>query len=147
MDNVVVYLQTKTTKLSNCPEVAMNIHVALADARPTVTPAASMRTYVSPSTDTPATLSVWRTDMEAGAAGPLHVIDTEHVVVVTAGVLQAEVAGQEVRVEAGGCVVLPAHSERRLTAGPAGVSTLTVALPGSTAHAGDADPVRVPWAN
>ena len=125
----------------------MNHLVTLAGARTIETPAAAMRTYASPSADGTADVSVWRTDMAPDTSGPAHVIDTDHVVVVVEGVLMAVVDGTTVEATAGDCVVLPRGAERRLSAGPSGVTTLTAAQPGSTARAGDADPVRVPWAN
>jgi ethanolamine utilization protein EutQ (cupin superfamily) len=63
------------------------------------------------------------------------------------GRLDAEVAGRQVEAHAGDCLVLRAGATRVLAAGPGGVTTLTVAMPGSTATSGDADPVRLPWAN
>lgn len=125
----------------------MNLLTTLPAARTLDTPAASMRTYASPSADSVADVSVWRTEMAPGTSGPVHVIDTDHVVVVLEGVLTAEVAGTTVEAHAGDCVVLPHGAERRLIAGPSGLVTLTAAQPGSTARAGDAEPVRVPWAN
>jgi ethanolamine utilization protein EutQ (cupin superfamily) len=85
--------------------------------------------------------------MGPGTRGPVHVIDTDHVVVVVDGLLNAVVDGTTVVATAGDCVLLPHGAERQLTAGPSGVVTLTAAQPGSTARAGAGDPVRVPWAN
>lgn len=125
----------------------MSHHVPLEAARTVETPAAAMRTYASPSVAVSAELSVWRTEMAPGSAGPLHSIDRDHVAVVLAGRLEAEIAGEQVQALPGDCVVLTAGAPRRLTAGDAGVVMVTCAVPGSTATAGDADPVLVPWAN
>ncbi|WP_148616446.1 cupin domain-containing protein [Nocardioides rubriscoriae] len=125
----------------------MNLLTTLAGARVTETPAAAMRTYASPSADSTADVSVWRTEMKPDTSGPVHVIDTDHVVVVLEGSLRATVDGATVEAGAGDCVLLPRDAERQLVAGPQGVVTLTAAQPGSTARAGDADPVRVPWAS
>ena len=121
--------------------------VTLTRARLIDTPAASMRTYTSPSADSPADISVWRTEMRPETSGPVHVIDTDHVVIVIDGLLRAVVDGTSVEASAGDCVLLPRGAQRQLTSGPSGVITLTAARPGSTARAGDADPVPVPWAN
>jgi quercetin dioxygenase-like cupin family protein len=125
----------------------MSAHVPLEAARVVETPAAAMRTYASPSGAASAQLSVWRTEMAPGSAGPLHSIDHDHVVVVLAGRLDAEVDGERIQALPGDCVVLTAGAPRRLTASDVGVVMVTSALPGSTATAGDADPVLVPWAN
>jgi quercetin dioxygenase-like cupin family protein len=94
-----------------------------------------------------ASLSVWRTEMAPGSAGPWHTIDHDHVVVVLAGRLDAEIDGERVQAVSGDCVVLTAGAPRRLTAGDGGAVMVTSALPRSTATAGDAEPVLVPWAN
>ncbi|MFC5176245.1 hypothetical protein [Nocardioides taihuensis] len=125
----------------------MNHLVTLRGARTIETPAASMRTYASPSAGSTVDVSVWRTEMQPDTSGPVHVIDTDHVVVVVDGLLKAVVDGTAVEAGAGDCVLLPHGAARQLTAGPSGVTTLTAARPGSTARAGDADPVPVPWAN
>jgi quercetin dioxygenase-like cupin family protein len=121
-------------------------HVRLLETRVAETPAATMRTYASPSTPVGAEVAVWRTDMPAGATGPLHAIDTDQVVVVLEGDLSAEVDGRSCHVPVGDSLVLPARSQRRLTAGATGLVTLTASTPGARARVGDADPVVVPWA-
>ncbi|QNN51487.1 cupin domain-containing protein [Nocardioides mesophilus] len=126
----------------------MTQHVPLADTRAVATPAATMRTYAAPSTAPGLPLAVWRTELPAGSAGPLHRIDVDHVVVVVQGTLVAEVDGVRSELPAGDGIVLPAGRPRRLAAGPgADVVTLTSALPGSQAQVGDGDPVAVPWAS
>ena len=125
----------------------MNTLVTLHAARTIDTPAASMSTYASPTTEPASDLSVWRTQMQPNTSGPTHTIDTDHVVVIIQGRLTALVGNAAVEANVGDCVVLPAGRVRQLSAGPDGVVTVTAAQPGSTASAGDADPVRVPWAN
>lgn len=124
----------------------MSLLTSMTAARTVETPAASMRTYAGPSTDGAADVSVWRTEMAAGAAGPVHVVDTDHVVVVLEGHLSATVDGTTMAAGPGDGVLLPAGSERQLVAGSSGVTTLTAARPGSTARVGDAEPVPIPWA-
>lgn len=120
-------------------------HTSLADARVVETPAATMRTYASPTMPGAADVAVWRTEMAAGASGPLHAVDTDQVVVVVEGRLSAEVAGHRCSVSTGDSVVLPAGAPRRLTAGEDGLVTLTASAPAATARVGDGDPVPVPW--
>ena len=121
-------------------------HLPLADARLVETPAATMRTYASPSTEVPASLAVWRTEMAGGTTGPLHVVDVDQVVVVVAGRLRAEVDGREFVVPAGDSALLPAGVERRLAADTVDLITVTASQPGATARVGAGDPVAVPWA-
>ena len=120
-------------------------HIRLADARVTETPAATMRTYAAPTMPGGADVAVWRTEMAAGASGPLHTVDTDQVVVVVQGRLSAEIDGSSSQVPAGDSVVLPAGAVRRLTAGEDGLVTLTASTPAATARVGDGDPVPVPW--
>jgi quercetin dioxygenase-like cupin family protein len=122
-------------------------HLPVAAARVVETPAATMRTYASPTTEHRAPVAVWRTEMTPGATGPLHVVDVDQVVVVVSGRLTAEVGGTAFVVPTGDCALLPADAERRLTAGPDGLVTVTASLPGSTARVGAGDPVPVPWAS
>ena len=122
-------------------------HLPMSGARVVETPAATMRTYASPTTESRAPLAVWRTEMAAGAAGPVHVVDVDQVVVVVSGSLTAEVGGAEFVVPPGDSALLPADAERRLTAGPEGLVTVTASLPGGTARVGAGDPVPVPWAS
>ena len=121
--------------------------IRFADTRVLDTPAATMRTYVSPSSVNESDISVWRSEMQPDTAGPVHSIDTDHIVVILDGRLDAEIGGERVEANRGDCVLLRAGTSRRLTAGPTGVATLTVAVAGSTAVAGGSDPVPVPWAN
>jgi quercetin dioxygenase-like cupin family protein/DNA-binding MarR family transcriptional regulator len=122
-------------------------HLPVAAARVVETPAATMRTYASPTTEHRAPVAVWRTEMTPGATGPLHVVDVDQVVVVVSGRLTAEVGGTAFVVPTGDCALLPADAERRQTAGPDGRVTVTASLPGSTARVGAGDPVPVPWAS
>jgi quercetin dioxygenase-like cupin family protein len=119
--------------------------IRLDDARVTETPAATMRTYASPTMPGDADVAVWRTEMGAGVSGPLHAVDSDQVVVVIEGRLSAEIDGRPCQVSAGDSVVLRAGAQRRLTAGEDGVVTLTASTPGASARVGDGDPVPVPW--
>ena len=121
--------------------------IRLTEARAIETPAAAMRTYASPSTPTRSTHAVWRTEVPADSSGPVHSVDTEHVVVVVSGELHATVDGESHTAATGDCLVLPAGSQRQLSGGSGGAITLTSAAAGSTATVGQGQPVSVPWAN
>ncbi|HEU4568916.1 MAG TPA: cupin domain-containing protein [Marmoricola sp.] len=120
--------------------------VPLAGARELITPAATMRTYASPSGPGQASIAVWRTTMEPGTAGPLHAVSEDQVLVVLEGGLDALVDGAEHALGPNDALVLPAGVQRRLTAGSEGAVTLWASRPGATARVGDGDPVPVPWA-
>jgi quercetin dioxygenase-like cupin family protein len=120
--------------------------VPLARAVTFETPNASMRTYTSPSA-TGGALAVWRTEMAPGAAGPLHRVDTEQVVVVVDGVMTVELDGTRHTLHPGDSVVLPAGGARRVhNTGSTVLVSVTAAPPGATARVGEAEPVPVPWA-
>lgn len=120
--------------------------VPFAAARELVTPAATMRTYASPSGPAPASVAVWRTELGPDAAGPRHTVSEDQVLVVVQGDLRAVVGDGEHALGVNDAVVLPADVERQVTAGPSGAVTLVASLPGATARVGDGDPVPVPWA-
>jgi quercetin dioxygenase-like cupin family protein len=120
--------------------------VRLADTRQVATPAATMRTYASPSGPAAASVALWRTEMTDGAVGPAHTVSDDQVLVVMEGSLHAVVGGDEFTLGPRDAVVLPAEVERQLIAGPDGAVTLVASLPGSTARVGDGEPVPVPWA-
>ena len=120
--------------------------VRLADTRPVVTPAATMRTYASPSGPAAAPLAVWRTEMAGDAAGPVHTVSEDQVLVVVEGRIEVLIGDDELVLGPGDAVVLPAGAARRLTAGAEGAVALVASLAGATARMGDGDPVPVPWA-
>jgi quercetin dioxygenase-like cupin family protein len=104
------------------------------------TPNARMRRYPGDS------VSVWRTTLQPGAAGPVHTIDREQVLVVLGGELTATIDGRVFRAAIGDAVVLPASAVRQLrNDGTDELVTLTAALPGSLARMGDGAAVTVPW--
>jgi quercetin dioxygenase-like cupin family protein len=116
------------------------------EVRTIETAAATMRTYASPTTEPPTDVAVWRTELQAGTAGPLHTVDRDHVVVVVNGTLEVLLEEDRFDVPAGAAVTLSAGATRQLAAAPDGpVVTVTAARPGSSATVGDAAPVDVPW--
>lgn len=126
--------------------MSTTLDVRLAATRSVVTPAATMRTYASPSGPATASVAVWRTEMSAGAAGPLHSVNEDQVLAVVQGSLSATVGEKQVDLGPDDAVVLPAGVDRQVTAGPDGAVALVSSTPGATARVGDGDPVPVPWA-
>jgi quercetin dioxygenase-like cupin family protein len=105
-----------------------------ADARRTVTPAATMTTLASP-TQGGAAQPVWRVDMVPTASGPTHAIDAQQVWTVLDGAATVEIDGVPVAISAGDTVVVPADARRRITAHDAGLSAIVVAPAGMRAYA------------
>lgn len=123
-----------------------SVQVGLADARPVVTPAATMRTYASPSGPAFAAIAVWRTEMPADGAGPVHSVSEDQVIVLVEGSLSVTLADQQHELGPADAIVLPAGVARQVTAGPHGAVGILASLPGATASVAGADPVPVPWA-
>lgn len=112
--------------------------------RVTETPNAVMTTYASP-TQGSAGLSLWRVDMKAEAAGPLHVFDSEQIWTVLSGKATIELGDTEQAIVEDETIVFPAGVTRRVTATAAftalvvGYGTATVAVPGETTDRGTPD--------
>jgi len=85
-------------------------------ARQTETPNALMTTLASPSQGPTVTLSMWRVEMRAGQQGPPHVFDTEQIWHLLAGQAQVSVGTEQLMLSPGDTVVLPAGTERQVTA-------------------------------
>jgi quercetin dioxygenase-like cupin family protein len=109
-----------------------------ADARRTVTPAATMTTLASP-TQGGAAQPVWRVDMSPQAAGPTHAIDTQQIWTVLDGAATIEIDGDAVAVSAGDTIVIAADARRHITAHEAGMSAIVVAPAGMRAYAPSVD--------
>jgi quercetin dioxygenase-like cupin family protein len=92
----------------------MNV-IRSAETRRTETPNAVMTTLASP-TQGNSGQAVWRVEMAAGHAGPLHGIDAEQVWTVLAGGASIEAGADDVTLESGDTIVLPADVPRRITA-------------------------------
>jgi quercetin dioxygenase-like cupin family protein len=86
-----------------------------AETRRTETPNAVLTTLASP-TQGNSNQAVWRVEMTAGHAGPLHGIDAEQVWTVLAGGANVEVGADQANVGTGDTIVLPADVSRRITA-------------------------------
>lgn len=109
-----------------------------ADARRTVTPAATMTTLASP-TQGGAAQPVWRVDMGPTVTGPTHAIDAQQVWTVLAGGATLEIDGGELAISVGDTIVIPADVRRRITAHGAGLSAIVVAPAGMRAYAPGVD--------
>lgn len=86
-----------------------------AETRRTETPNAVMITLASP-TQGNSSQAVWRVEMAAGHAGPLHGIDAEQVWTVLAGGANIEAGADHASLGTGDTIVLPADVSRRITA-------------------------------
>jgi quercetin dioxygenase-like cupin family protein len=86
-----------------------------AETRRTETPNAVMTTLASP-TQGNSSQALWRVEMVAGHAGPLHGIDAEQVWTVLAGGANIEVGADQAKLGSGDTIVLPADVSRRITA-------------------------------
>ena len=95
----------------------MTAPVRSAEARRTETPNATMTTLASPSAGGSTSLSLWQVEMRAGQRGPVHVFDREQLWSVRAGTVSIAVDGTEHVLTAGDSLVVPARSERQVTAG------------------------------
>ena len=125
----------------------MSSHLTrLSDARTVATPAATMRTLISPQLAPSFPIAVWRTEIPAGTSGPTHTVDVDHFVTVVEGSVDVTVDGRSYTVTAGDGVRLPANSVRTIRASDDGDAvTLSAGMPGGRAQVADNDPVAVPW--
>ena len=116
--------------------------VRAAESRRTETPNATMTTLASPTLGPTAGLSLWQVEMEAGAAGPLHVFDSEQLWSVLAGEVTIAIDGTPAELTAGDTIVIPAAIERQVTARTAarlivcGLGDAVVNVPGEEAPRG-----------
>jgi quercetin dioxygenase-like cupin family protein len=127
------------------------------ETRRTETPNAVMTTLASP-TQGNSGQAVWRVEMVAGHAGPLHGIDAEQVWTVLAGGASIEAGTDTATLGPGDTIVLPADVPRRITAHlDAGLSALVAApasmrayvlsgsVPGPHPPVADADKIVPGW--
>jgi quercetin dioxygenase-like cupin family protein len=90
--------------------------VRAAESRRTETPNATMTTLASPTLGPTEGLSLWRVEMEAGAAGPFHTFDSEQLWTALTGEVTIALDGAPTELGAGDTVVIPAGVERQVTA-------------------------------
>lgn len=104
------------------------IHAA--DARRTETPNAAMTTLASP-TQGGSAHAVWRVDMQAGQAGPLHWMDVDQVWTLLSGRAVIVVDGGAHPMDAGDTAVIPADVPRQVLADDARPMSAIVTSSGS----------------
>ncbi|QEC47895.1 cupin domain-containing protein [Baekduia soli] len=110
------------------------------------TPNAVMHTYASRAL-TGTELAVWSVEMEAGATGPVHVVDGEQVIVVIDGELELTLRGETRTLRAGASAVLPAGDQRQLVnRADSPAVTLVSSRSGVRASTAQQDGVPLPWA-
>lgn len=90
--------------------------VRAGQARRTETPNAVMTTLASPSQGPTAQLSMWLVEMRAGQQGPLHVFDAEQIWHLLEGQTEMTAGRQQVMLNSGDVIVLPAGIERQVRA-------------------------------
>jgi quercetin dioxygenase-like cupin family protein len=116
------------------------------ESRLTRTPNASMFTLASPTLGG-ATLAMWRVEMPASAAGPLHTIDVEQIWTVERGGATVRLGGGDHTLREGDTIILPAGQLRGIQAHEeTGLAALVAAHPGgqATLASGEERGV-VPW--
>lgn len=91
--------------------------VRRSETRRSETPNAVMTTLASPTLAGTTGLSLWRVEMSAGQAGPLHSFDTEQVWTVVAGAPTIVVDGVSATLGVGDTIAIPAGAARQIHAG------------------------------
>ncbi|MBH0781857.1 cupin domain-containing protein [Nocardia bovistercoris] len=115
------------------------------ETRRTETPNAVMTTLASP-TQGAATLAMWRVEVDPGAAGPLHTIDTDQIWTVVDGTITVDLDGTELTASVGDTVVMPADLWRRISGGDTGFTAVVSAAAGALARTETgAEPILPPW--
>jgi quercetin dioxygenase-like cupin family protein len=107
---------------------------------------AVMHTYASASL-TGTELAVWRVEMPPAAAGPIHSVDVEQVLVMLQGEVALEVDGITIMLGADASAVIPAGASRRVT-NDAATSAVAIMCCRSGARASrpEQPDVTIPWA-
>lgn len=117
--------------------------VLASKARPHEAPIGVTSTLASPTLGG-AGLAMWRAMMVAGAQGPEHTFDVEHVWTVLRGGAEVELDGETRTVVAGDTLVLPPGVIRRVTATDSGFEALCVTSAGARALLPDGTDKGVP---
>ncbi|MGW4364184.1 cupin domain-containing protein [Nocardia takedensis] len=116
-----------------------------AETRRIETSSAVMTTLASP-TQGGAGLALWRVEVAAAAAGPVHTIDADQILTVLAGAAIIDLDGTEHTVAEGDTIVLHADRVRRVTGGDAGFTALVAAPAGALARTAEgSEPILPPW--
>ncbi|MFI1919634.1 cupin domain-containing protein [Nocardia sp. NPDC020380] len=116
------------------------------ETRRSETGAGVMTTFASPTLGG-AGSAVWRVEVGADVAGPLHVFDAEQVWVFVEGGATIELGDQTVSVTAGDTVIMPAGTPRKVAGDPTlGFSAIVTAPAGAKAGVpGGATGATPPW--
>ncbi|MEU1997850.1 cupin domain-containing protein [Nocardia gamkensis] len=112
------------------------------DTRRTETPGGVMTTLASP-TQGGSGLALWRVEVPADTAGPLHFIDAEQIWTVLAGRIDIALDGTELTAAEGDTVILPANVLRQVRTGN-GFTAIVTAPAGARAGTPDGDGTIVP---
>jgi quercetin dioxygenase-like cupin family protein len=123
----------------------MSLLSSFADAKTVKTPAAVMQTLVSPSTGPELPFAAWWTELADDTPGPNHTIDSDQLVVVTAGSVAIQLGDDRFTLAAGDALKLPAGVARVIRALAGRARTLTIGYPNACARVGEGEPVLVPW--
>jgi quercetin dioxygenase-like cupin family protein len=92
-------------------------------------------------------LAVWRVEMKPGSSGPVHVVDTEQVLVILTGELEVEIEGQTHVLGPDESVVLRAGDERQVRNTSNGDAVaMAAARAGARVTAPGKENVAIPWA-
>jgi quercetin dioxygenase-like cupin family protein len=110
------------------------------------TPNAVMRTYASARL-TGTELALWRVELPPGAAGPVHSVDVEQVVLMLEGEVAVEADGTTTMLGEDASAVLPAGVSRRITnAATSRAVAIMCCRSGARASRAQQPDVTIPWA-
>ncbi|MEU2177459.1 MULTISPECIES: cupin domain-containing protein [Nocardia] len=112
------------------------------DTRRTETPSGVMTTLASP-TQGGSQLALWRVEVPADTAGPLHFIDAEQIWTVLAGRIDVAIDGTELTAAEGDTVILPPNALRQVRTAE-GFTAIVTAPAGARAGTPDGDGTIVP---
>jgi quercetin dioxygenase-like cupin family protein len=123
------------------------MHVVNETAERTIRTAAGVMTALAAPSQGSRELATWRTRMEPGAEGPLHVIDREQVWMPLAGSFTVTIDGSSREVAAGEALILPAGVARQIRANGEPVEVLVCMPAGGKASVPGVPGSRdLPWA-
>lgn len=101
--------------------------------------------YVAPARGS-SQLCAWRLEIPAGLQGVAHRPTREEVLLVLDGELQVTLDGLSTELHSGDVALVPADSELRIDAGPAGATAWVTTTPGLQAVLADGSRISPPWA-
>ncbi|MBO1756873.1 cupin domain-containing protein [Allobranchiibius sp. CTAmp26] len=116
-----------------------------ADAESFETHGSRFLSYVSPSKGS-SQLCAWQLTVPAGLRGVAHRPTREEVLFVLDGELQITLDGAYCALHKGDAVLVPAHSELQVDAGPHGAAAWVTTTPGLEAITADGTRITPPWA-